>query len=474
VILAICRMRYPFELEWTEGGFVDQLQRIVNGQPVYVAPSVNFVPFLYTPLYFYVSAAVAKLVGVGFLPLRLVSFVASLGAFAMIFLIVRRETGSRFLALTMAGLFAATYRATGAWFDIARVDSLFLFWFLTFVYFVRARPSRLSYLLAGVAMGLAFLTKQSALLACAPVLLFCALRNLRYTLFLLVGSAFLLVAAVTVALSISSHGWYTYYVFDLLSNQADWIGKVMLSFWQQDLLNNLAIAILAACYYLSTSLRRARTDFYAWFLIALGALAVSFLSRIKQGGYENVLMPIYAVLVILLGLGAHQLLEVIHAQGESLRKPGLVSVYVAMTLQFLLFAYQPGLQLPREGDSQAGQRLLSLIGRVPGPVYVPGHGYLTKMAGKESFAHYSAIWDVMRGSQAKEGRAMLRNSISQAIAKQSFGAILLDGDWRYLDDVEQYYQKAGSVFSSQEHEAFLPVTGMRTRPVEIWLPKQTR
>jgi 4-amino-4-deoxy-L-arabinose transferase-like glycosyltransferase len=48
--------------------------RVLQHQPLYVPPQIAFIPFEYPPLYFWVSALVAKIVGIGFFPLRLVSF----------------------------------------------------------------------------------------------------------------------------------------------------------------------------------------------------------------------------------------------------------------------------------------------------------------------------------------------------------------------------------------------------------------
>ena len=112
--MAYFRLRYPFDLEWIEGGMVNQVQRLLQGQSMYVAPSINYVPFLYPPVYFYFSALAALLFGIGLFPLRLVSFIASLVSFTTIFLIVRAETKNDWAAILSTGLFAATFRVTGA------------------------------------------------------------------------------------------------------------------------------------------------------------------------------------------------------------------------------------------------------------------------------------------------------------------------------------------------------------------------
>ena len=88
------------------------------------SPRLHYVPYPYSPLYFWVSGALARVTGVGFLPLRLVSLVSSLGLCAVLVRIVWRETGDVVAGVVASGLFTATFAVSGAWFDIGRVDSL--------------------------------------------------------------------------------------------------------------------------------------------------------------------------------------------------------------------------------------------------------------------------------------------------------------------------------------------------------------
>src|SRR5262245_49702132 len=94
--IVFARLGYPFELEWMEGGTVLQVQRILDGLPLYSVPTTEFVPYIYTPFYYYVGAAVAVVVGNGFTAPRLVSFLASLAVLAFVFLLTRRRTDSAF------------------------------------------------------------------------------------------------------------------------------------------------------------------------------------------------------------------------------------------------------------------------------------------------------------------------------------------------------------------------------------------
>src|SRR5690606_23094615 len=50
VVFAL-RVGFPLELEWMEGGSLQQAFRVQQGLPVYGPPSPEFVPFLYPPLY---------------------------------------------------------------------------------------------------------------------------------------------------------------------------------------------------------------------------------------------------------------------------------------------------------------------------------------------------------------------------------------------------------------------------------------
>jgi 4-amino-4-deoxy-L-arabinose transferase-like glycosyltransferase len=114
LFVAVARLIYPYELEWVEGGLADEVLAILRGQAPYARPSLHPVAFIYPPLYFYASAAVAALIGPGFLPLRLVSLAATLACFGLIYALVRQGGGGRAAGLVAAGLFAATFKIGAA------------------------------------------------------------------------------------------------------------------------------------------------------------------------------------------------------------------------------------------------------------------------------------------------------------------------------------------------------------------------
>src|SRR4029078_4887993 len=114
--------------------------------------------------YFYISAAFAALLGEGLFPLRLVSFLSSLGSLLILFRLGSRESSHPAAGLLTAGLFAATYKISGAWFDLARVDSTFLLFVLGGIYLVRFGRSRRSAAAAAALLTLGYLTQHKALL----------------------------------------------------------------------------------------------------------------------------------------------------------------------------------------------------------------------------------------------------------------------------------------------------------------------
>ena len=126
LVIALSRLTYPFTIEWLESNSLVEVHRILAGQPLYPAPTAGYVPDGYPPLYFAVSAAAASVLGVSYLPLRLVSLVSSVACFALLGRLIQRETGSAAAGTGAAGVFAAVYFATRTWFDVGRVDSLFL------------------------------------------------------------------------------------------------------------------------------------------------------------------------------------------------------------------------------------------------------------------------------------------------------------------------------------------------------------
>ncbi len=491
--VALGRMSYPHELEWMEGEAVNLVQRVLDGKDLYVEPSIEFVPAIYPPLYFYVSAAVSKVVGAGFLPLRLVSFVSSIGCLALIFCFVRRETGHPLHGFLSAALFAAAYHPSGAWFDIGRVDSFFLVLLLGGVYLARSGSSAPSLCAAAVLVALSFLTKQTALFVAAALGVYCILAKSGYRKAIFLCVFVLVAGGATLLLNRLSDGWYWFYVYELpRQHTIDY--EAMVRFWSKDICRCMAIAFGVAMLYPVLRLLQARRDdviFFGLFLCSM--LAVSWATRFHARGYANVLMPAYAAIAVYFGLGVHLILS--HAAGprgapatpSEGGEPGRANVlgifvYVLAAIQFASCYYSPTPEIPTASDVQAGRDVVKLVKGIEGEVFVPTYSVLPALAGRNTYAHAMSIYDVLRSKPSEKRRKLALDLNRALIAEPIFAAVILDHrGWRLIvgDDLpvlkralNARYEFKGSVV--EDEKAFWPRVGVKRRPSFLYVLRKPK
>ncbi len=426
LVVAILRIRYPFELEWLESSMADMTGRILHGLPLYVKPSLDYIPAIYTPLYFQVSAVFAKVMGLDYFALRLVSLLSTVGCIRLIFSFVRKETERIRPAFAAAGLFAATYAATGTFFDLARVDSLalFLLMFGAFTLYRAKSPIRL--ILSAVLLTLAFLTKQSALAAIGILAIYAIYAyRLRSLWFLITLGA--LIGGSILWLDNSSDGWFFYYVFKLPGN-APYEKSMLVQFWLRDLLKAVPILCLAAIILLLDLFRNGRRRLLAFMVcMFLGLGAVSFLARYHVGGYINTLMPIYAVFCVAAGLvyGDSDRRRITFGLSRDFYSTVFAVLFLA---QFVLLYYDPASLIPSNEMATAGQRFVDFVAQSKGDVYAPCQGFLLTKAGKRSVVSQQAIADLTIGD--KEAATELGVQLLQSIQARKFNLIIVDRQWQ--------------------------------------------
>ena len=466
LFVAIGRIGYPFELEWMEGASVIHVKRILEGKPLYVRPGVEFVPFFYSPLYFYVSSLFSLILGLGFFPLRLLSLLSSLGCLLLLFQIVKSETGSKTMGLVSAGFFAACYSLSGYWYDIGRVDSLFLLFILSSLYLVRFQPSRRGWILAGLSMALSFLTKQSALFIFFFLALYTLIVNYRLCLFFILP-ALVGIGGSTVLLDLIHDGWYVTYLFKIPSRHY-LVKRMFVEFWTGDLAGHIAIALCISIYGLILlGKKRSWKHLLFYCLAGVGMTGASWMSRLHVGGWLNVLMPCHAMIAVWFGVGMHFALESAGERRMTWPKIAGMALLSLGICQFALVSWNPLDQIPSRRDRKAGWDLVSMMKGIEGEIFMPYHSYLPEMAGKKSYIHAHAIFDITR-ADAGEITVDFTRRIRDAIQGQRFQAVILDTP-RIMGDFDQYYTKERDIFG--EKEVFWPVTGMKTRPEFLFVPK---
>jgi len=473
LFVALRRIGYPYELEWLEGGAVEIVRRAASGHSIYVQPSVHYVPYPYTPLYFWVCGLLSHLTGVGFLPLRLVSLLSSLGCCAMLVAFVRRETGDVVAGVVASGLFMVTFAVSGAWLDIGRVDSFALCLLLASLYVAQRVQGVRGGLLLGALVFLAFMAKQSNLVAAAPVLIFLLLvRRRSGAVAILTVSA--LVVGSTWALDARTHGWYGYYVFAELTHQGV-VSSVWRTFFTQDLwhvpwvigLGLVGVAINVR-HHPDNSGPRA---WMFWPIATCGLILSAFVSRLHSGGGEDVLIPAYAGLAILGAMGYAAVIresQVRLLAGHGARrswKLALVPTGLALVVatQIAALHYSPAKYVPTTSDEAAGRSFIALIRRTPGPVIVSNHPYYDTLAGKASWAQGEAVHDVLRAGPSA-ARSDLRASINAFLMGRAPTTIFSDDPDYALGSYSDAYFRLTSTRVFACRRCFFPVTDIKRRP----------
>jgi hypothetical protein len=466
LLVALRRLDYPFGLEQLEGNSLVEVHRILAGQSLYPAPSAGYVPDGYPPLYFYVSAAAARVFGASYLTLRLVSLASSLACFALLARLVQRETGSIAAGTGAAGVFAATYFAAGDWFDIGRVDSLFLALSIGALYAVRWMRATPGAVAAGILLAAAALTKQTGLaelVAVPGVLLFGPRRGLARVAAL---TALTVVALSTLALRLANGGWYTYYVFKQMSGQALTAGNFGW-FWTA-----LATAMgLAACSALIGARRVPRE-----LLAGCAALAVGgYATLVHSGGAINDLLPAYLAVALLAGL----------ALGRTPDQPGtgglvtgglvttVAGVLILAQTAFLLASSHPSRALPANTGRAVGMRLIAGMRALGGDVAVSSDLGLSLQAGMAPPAAPGAVYDVVR-STARAGRVSYMRSAAAAVRAQEFSAIISSGDGGALSNpphLREYYQECLQPLPAGPGTLLIPVGRNQPVPAVVWIPR---
>ncbi len=488
------RATYPLDLEWMEGGVLVHAQRIAAGQGIYVAPSVDFIPFLYTPLYPALLALLSFVAPLGYLLGRLVSILAFAAALAMIVLASLGEAAGRgrktlaaLAGVGGAGAVAASFAFTGHFYDLVRADSLLLACEAgALMVALRGRGGK-SAAVAGLLIALGFFAKQTATIVGIGIGVGLLAANLRR------GLVYGATAAVTLAAGIgllvkTSGGWFWTYIFKLHQSHAfrkEAVSDIAWPFTQQFAWPLfLALILTTAGLLLSRKLRR--SDAILWAVALAGEIAalvgfatqwadsnafipaiyfpafatavlVARLARVALDGKKWGAVTVAIVAVLLLGAQSLHTSFPSAVRGPQRRPIFLGWPRLGQALPALASA------VPNPQERTAATRLISELRALPGPLFIPFHTYYAVLAGKQPFVHRMGVHDV-------EGALGRPKGLDQAIAEQRFAAIVLDwksfpGEWPNLD---RRYHVAREL--SEGVDSVRMFAGAQTSPSRLYLP----
>ncbi|MBV9543904.1 MAG: glycosyltransferase family 39 protein [Chloroflexi bacterium] len=442
---AIARATYPFPLDPIEPGALQQVRRVLAGQPLYVEPKLDYVPFIYGPVYFYLAA----LFGPTFAGLRLVSILASCASMLLLARLVERETHSWLLGLVSAAVLAAANPLVHGALDLGRMDALALALMLAAIFVARVGTTARAALAAGVLVALAILTKQTA----APLALALVVALLpgrpRHAV-LLAATTCIVVAAVFGALTLQSGRWPLFYFWELPRQHV--ISVDLLDRFWDDLLARATVPLLVAAAFLLVR----RNVFYA--LATAAMLGSAWVARANSGGAPNVDLPAFAMLALLFGLGLPVFFRH-HAY-----------IYGLAAAQLLLMLSNPRQLVPYRADVWAGERLSAGLQALPGPVFAPSFGGYIESSGADPGA-LGELMGAYGGRLTPEGQQWLQ-AYGAALAARQYARVVVDPDWPafFIPDVarDQHYTLVGPLFPSGDE--FWSWRGSRTPRADVYAP----
>jgi hypothetical protein len=393
------RLAYPYDLEWMEGGMLVHTLRLVQGEPIYAEPSARFVSFAYTPLYPIVLWLLAPAAGVGYLPARAVSAATFALALVVAYAFVRRAGGSRAVALGAAAIPAAAFGPTGAWYDLARIDSLFLALTAAAVavgWWKRNAPA--GPLAAGVLMTAAFFAKQTALpFAAALGLALLVARPRAAALYAATLAG--LGAALLAWAHVATGGWFWTYVFGLHRHHPFAVVDAALVTPARLL---LLLAPGLALFGVAPRRRTPDLLYAAW--MALTGLVASALGAGTEWSYHNALIPgvYFAALAVAAAAATTEdrrpgLAPLLLAASVACAPGGLLALAgraAASPTLALPLGYDLRPFLPSPADRQRGDALVARLAAARGDVFVPDHSFYPHLAGKPTHLHAMNIADL--------------------------------------------------------------------------------
>jgi hypothetical protein len=516
LVCAFGRVAFPWDIEWMEGGMIVHAARVLRGEPIYAAPSAKFIAFFYPPVYPWLLALLSPLTGgLSFALGRSVSVVASLCTMGMLFYVARREAGQ--LAGWMAvGLYAALFRTAGAFYDLARADSLALAIALAAALVAFYVPTRRGAGLSAALFALAFYTKQTGALIALAVGIYLLTVSLERALAFGVVCA-VLGLGVGLALDWSSVGWFRFYTLEGHQGHRFLWKNFRLQYWRDLLFLSPFVVLIPALgasygrisrwlvapfmgllitafvqrvqtldyephmYYrelwyenprpwlvvpplLLTALlvlarvlqREARAPHRFFLLLAVAGGLASALNHSTQWAYANCFMPVALFGSLLAAIVVGQLWSA--AESSRRGQLGLGALTIALMIQYVALLYDPRKQIPNADDRAAVLEFERVLARYPGPVLVPSHPLYSYLRDGTVHLHQMSVGDVAFDGGVRD--------LKERLKRGEYPTVVLDTDVDVLEGMEDY----DNVYTFRyKGDALNAKTGLLVRPRGVWV-----
>ncbi len=472
--LGIHRVSYPLEIDWIEGCMTDHISRIAHGLPIYVEPSLKFIPLAYMPFFTVVSGGVAHVFGEGFWAGRMVSFLSSVLLSLLIAGIVLAETKRPTLAIAASGIHMLAFGFTGACYDIARPDSLMLLLTFSGLAILRWSKGLTGAMIAAVLLTLGFFTKQHSLIFSMTAMCYLAVSDRRrlvpFGLAMLVGCL-----GGYMVLNAWLGRWFHVFTWSIPRGWSTFSRASLQTYIGKGLFGALAAMTVPSILSLGLASRPSREGTTLWYWAGLGAIGTGLLATLDPWAYKHVFTPTVVAFVVLGPIALERLSRQLEAGSVGSKGFATTAIYAVAAVQFLPLLYPVHSEMPRRHAHEAHQKLLALIRSYPGDVMVPNHGWYTAEAGKSSGLQMIALDDIIR-SRGNELIHEDRHFLDHMFAK------LASGPGRPVLIMDRYLELNGSLWAGIAHGYRLadsldaingpltPVTGNQMKPSYVYVP----
>jgi hypothetical protein len=384
-------INFPLNLEAMELTIVQHFQRAVAGQPIYVDPSPDFVPFAYAPLYYYFSVPFAWLFGANLFTLRLVAILGMLGAELVIFFAVKKQTRSMWWGIIAVGLFAAAYRVMDTYLDNAHSDSWLLFCALLGSYLISLNKSRTVNFLGVFVLIVSFWFKQhGALFAVGGVLYLTWRDGVKSSILYWVTAGLLGPVLYLLAPTLFFGPQFRYYTLTIPSHWSELNFDAIKRYLGFIIKSYLALAGVGASAAL-LNLFKQKSKISIWYFMLPFAMLSGFMGALDPGSNNNVFIPMGTWFIITGVLGAFAF------AGEYPIVNKWALHLAVLGLSFALFFYKPASVLVSPQADEAYQDLVGYLNSLDGPVYAPWIGQLQNGYTFSPSVHWVPMEDLIRG-----------------------------------------------------------------------------
>jgi hypothetical protein len=393
--LAILRIPHPLELDAIEGVMMDHITRLAHGQPIYVEPSLEFIPLASMPGFAALASLLARAFGPHFWEPRLLSLLGILATAGVVAKVVRVETESRLLALVAAGVLLGGFGITGNPHDVGRPDSIMLFFAFSGLALLRFTNGFWGALGASLLLALAFFTRHHAAWFVVAALVHLAVNERGRLVPFVLGIA--LFCGGGYALLAQYLGpWFVFFTWDVPTHWWQLSRERVLQYVSGGLIGKLGPLTLSSLLALALPVRLWRGRGAIWLFAALGGMAAGLMATLDPVAYGHTMVPALVGFCIAGPIALLRVVNHLAAWPDSERAGRSWVMYAVLLLQFVPLAYGVRSQMPHPRARQAHAELMSWLRSYPGPVLMFYHGHYTWQAGKGTTFQQSALDDIIR------------------------------------------------------------------------------